>query len=223
MNLIEYADRDLLAMDLATLIAGELKAALGHRETVSLAVPGGTTPGPVFDVLCAADLDWGRVHVLPTDERWVPQDDPRSNGRLIAERLLTHRAAAARALPLYADADRPEDVLAELETMLAPDLPLSVMLAGMGTDGHVASLFPGMPGLDEALRPDAPILAVSRPETQPETRVSLTARVLNEALSKHLLIVGRDKRDALERAMFLEPQDAPVVEILSGMTVHWAE
>jgi 6-phosphogluconolactonase len=223
MNLIEYADRDMLAIDLANVLAGELKQALLHHDTVSLAVPGGTTPGPVFDVLCAADLDWERVHVLPTDERWVDPGHDRSNARLIVQRLLTHRAAAARFLPLYAPAPRPEDVLPEIEAMLAPELPLSVLLLGMGADGHVASLFPDAPGLEAALTPDAPTLVVLRPAGQPEARISLTARVLDGALAKHLVILGADKRSALERALFLDPEEAPVVAILDQTTVHWAE
>ena len=184
MKLIEYPDRDLMALDLADMLASELKTALGNHEEVALAVPGGTTPGPIFDALCAAELDWARVRVLPTDERWVPEDDARSNARLIRERLLVGPAAEAVFLPLYARAERPEDVLAELESPLVPLLPLSVVLLGMGADMHTASLFPGAPGLAEAMAPDAPILSVLRPEGQPEIRISLSARVLQQSLAR---------------------------------------
>lgn len=71
--------------------------------------------------------------------------------------------------------------------------------------------------------PDAPILTAQRPETQPETRVSLSARVLDQAMSKHLVFFGADKRDALDRAMGLPPEEAPINAVLSEMTVHWAE
>ena len=104
MNFIEYADRDMLAIDLANTLAGELETALLHHETVSFAVPGGSTPGPVFDALCAANVDWERVHVFATDERWVPEDNTRSNARLIRERLLVNRAAAAAGKPLISGA-----------------------------------------------------------------------------------------------------------------------
>lgn len=223
MELIEYADRDMLAIDVANKLTGDLETALLHEETVSLAVPGGTSPGPIFDDLCAADLDWSRVHVIPTDERWVPQDHPRSNARLICDRLLVNRAAAARFLPLYAPSDAPEDVLAEIESMLTPELPLSVAVLGMGEDMHTASLFPGADGLAAALASDAPVLSVLRPDSQPETRVSLSARVLDGALSKHLVIYGQAKRAALERAMALPPEEAPVQAVLNDTTVHWAE
>ncbi|WP_170759767.1 6-phosphogluconolactonase [Ruegeria lacuscaerulensis] len=223
MNILEYADRDMLAIDVANVLAGDLESALLHHDIVSLAVPGGTTPGPVFDVLCAADLEWDRVRVLPTDERCVPGDHQRSNERLIRERLLTSRASVAQFIPLYVPGKEPEDVLPEIESLINPVLPLSVLVLGMGEDMHTASLFPGMDELSAALDGHAPTLAVARTDVQPEARITMTAPVLDGALSKHLIIYGTAKRDALERAMSLPPEDAPIAAVLSGMTVHWAE
>ncbi len=222
VNIVDYADREMLAIGLANTLAGDLENALFHNETVSFAVPGGTSPGPVFDVLCASDLEWDRVHIMLTDERWVPEEHERSNTRLIRERLLTGRAAAARFLPFYAPSERPDEVLAEVTAPLVPELPLSVLLLGMGGDMHTASLFPGAPELGIALASDAPILVTQDPPTQDEIRVSLSAPVLNGALSKHLLITGEDKRTALERATTLPPEEAPVNAVLSETTVHWA-
>lgn len=223
MKIQEYADREMLAIDVANVLAGDLEAALLHHDTVAMAVPGGTTPGPVFDSLCAADLEWDRVRVLPTDERCVPADHERSNERLIRERLLTNRASVAQYIPLYVPDSEPEAALPEIESLIAPVLPLSVLVLGMGEDMHTASLFPGMEGLDEALRSDAPTLIVARTEVQPEARISLTAPVLDGALSKHLIIYGQAKRAVLEKAMSLPPEEAPIAAVLGGMTVHWAE
>ena len=218
-----YPDRELLAMDLANKLAGDLRTILTHEERVVLAVPGGTSPGPVFDDLCAADLDWSRVDVMLTDERWVPEDSDRSNTRLLRERLLVDRAAAVRLLPLYVPAHEPEEVLAELESQIAHELPLAVVLLGMGTDMHTASIFPGADQLDKALDPHAPILVAMRAPGAPEPRITLSARVLNEAMRKHVLIFGQDKRDALKAARGKLPEDAPINAVLDGATVHWAE
>ena len=223
MNILEYADRDMLAIDVANMLAGELESALLHDESVALAVPGGTTPGPVFDVLCAADLEWDRVRVLPTDERCVPADSDRSNEKLIRERLLTNRASTAQYVPLYVAGSDPEAALPEIESLITPVLPLSVLVLGMGEDMHTASLFPGMQGLAAALDSSAPPLAVARTQVQPEPRITLTAPVLSGAMSKHLIIFGSTKRAALERAQTLPPEEAPIAAALSGMTVHWAE
>jgi 6-phosphogluconolactonase len=223
MNFVEYADREMLAMDLANKLVGEINAALRHEERVLFAVPGGTSPGPVFDALCGAPLDWASVDVILTDERWVAEDDPRSNTRLVRERLLTDRAAAARMVPMYRPTGTPEEALERLSEEIRPRLPISVLLLGMGEDMHCASLFPGAEGLEAALAEDAPPLMALRAPGVPEPRVSLTAPVLEGALSKHLVITGQAKRDALERAQGLDPMEAPVRAVLSGLTVHWAE
>lgn len=222
MNFQDYPDRDMLAIDLANILADEIETCLLHHDTASFVVPGGTTPGPIFDALCAADLDWSRVHVMPSDERWVSPDDPRSNARLIRQRLLVNRAAKAQLLPLYADADQPEEVLEAIAKTLQPELPISVLLLGMGADMHTASMFPGVDGLGAALDPQAGIVAIMRPESVPEARLTLTAQVLDGALSKHLVIYGADKRAALDRATNLPPEQAPINAVLGGMTVHWA-
>lgn len=221
-TLQEYPDAEMMAINVANKLAGELTAALDREERVLFVVPGGSTPGPIFDDLCDADLDWSRVDVLLSDERWLPEVHVRSNTRLITQRLLTGRAAAARHLPLYAAAHEPEEVLADLEANIVPNLPISVCLLGMGADMHTASLFPGGDNLAAALDRNAPILMPIRAKDAPEPRLTLTARVLNEAMAKHVVITGKAKRAAIERAQGLPPEQAPIRAVLDGATVHWA-
>mgnify|MGYP002629392390 FL=1 len=222
MDLIEYADSEMMMIDLANVLAGELRSCLSRHDHASFAVPGGTTPGPIFDNLCAADLDWHRVHVLLTDERWVPESSERSNTRLLRQRLLTDRAAAAVYVPLYADTPTPEEGLAEVESALAPALPLSVLLLGMGADMHTASIFPGADRLHDALHGKASLVPMRAPGA-PEPRITLSARVLQDAMSTHVVITGPEKRAALERARHLSPEEAPISVVLRQAVVHWAE
>jgi 6-phosphogluconolactonase len=217
-----YPSRSALMTGLAGVMADQLRAALAVGPA-TLSVPGGTTPGPVFDALSPADLDWAQVAVLLNDERWVDGTSPRSNTRLLRERLLQGRAAAATLVPLYAPAPQPEDRLADLARGIAPHLPIAVLLLGMGDDMHTASLFPGADRLEEALAPDAPILMALRTETAGEPRITLTARVLTAAQHIHVLITGADKRAALNRALTLTPTEAPIRVVLDQATVHWAE
>ncbi len=220
---IEYPDRDMLAIDLANQLSDDLEEALHHEDRVAMAVPGGTSPGPVFDDLCGSDLDWSRVDVLLSDERWVPEDHERSNTRLLRQRLLVNRAEKARLLPMYAPKPTPEEVLPELESVIAPELPLAVVLLGMGEDMHTASLFPEADRLEEALLPGSPILVPMRAPGAPEPRITLSARVLDGALRKHVLIFGAAKRAALENAKGKSIFEAPINAVLNGAKVHWAE
>ncbi len=223
MKLEVYPDREFLMLGLANVIAGQLADFLRREGRASLCVPGGTTPGPIFDTLSGVDLDWANVAVFLNDERWVPEDSPRSNTRLLRERLLRSKAAAAQMIPLYAAADAPEEKLEELAEGLRPHLPISVLLLGMGADMHTASLFPGADRLTEALAPDAPILLPMRSEAAGEPRITLTAPVLKGAMNIHILIVGNEKRAALERAQTLPAEVAPVRAVLDNAIVHWAE
>lgn len=223
MTFLEYPDREMLMMDLANKIAGELAETLLTHDRATLSVPGGTTPGPIFDALSGADLHWDRISVMLNDERWVPEENPRSNTALIRDRLLTGRAAMATYVPLYAEYDTPEEGLPVLAEGLKAHLPISVLLLGMGTDAHTASLFPGADKLTEALAADAPPLMAMRAPGAPEPRITLTAPVLKAAMSTHILITGAEKRDALEAARHKPVTDAPVQAVLGQATVHWAE
>ena len=222
MILQTYPDRAALMAGLASVMVKELASAL-RNGPATLSVPGGTTPGPVFDALSVADLDWARVFVLLNDERWVGEDSPRSNTRLLRERLLQRKAAAATLLPLYAPAPQPEDKLDELAQGIAPHLPVAVLLLGMGNDMHTASLFPGADHLLQALSPDAPVLMALRADAAGEPRITLSARVLQAAHHIHILITGPEKRQALDRAQTLPPELAPIRTVLDQATVHWAE
>lgn len=223
MKLETYPDREMLMLGLANTIAGQLGEFLRRDGHATLSVPGGTTPGPIFDTLSGVDLDWANIAIVLNDERWVPESSDRSNTRLLRDRLLRGRAAQARLIPLYAPAETPETMLPALEDGLRPHLPISVLLLGMGADMHTASLFPGADRLDEALSPQAPILLPMRADAAGEPRVTLTAPVLKAAFNIHLLITGTEKRAALERAQGLSPHEAPVRAILDNATVHWAE
>ena len=222
MNLQTYPDRDMLVMGLADALASELKNCLLVHPSASFVVPGGTTPGPIFDTLCAADLEWSRVHVMLSDERWVPEDHDRSNGKLIKERLLVDRAAAASFLPFYRDGMTPAEAAPVLSDDLAAEMPISLLLLGMGADMHTASLFPGATGLAAMLAPDAPLVVPVTVAGQ-EPRISFSGPALAGAMAKHLVIFGQDKRAALERAQGLDPAEAPIRAVLDDMTVHWAE
>lgn len=223
MDLHTYPDRDMLMMRLADRISADLKECLLTHDRATLCVPGGSTPGPVFDLLSAVDLDWARVNVLLNDERWVPETSERSNTALLRQRLLTGRAAAARLIPLVTEDATPEEGLTSLTEGLEGVLPISVLLLGMGEDMHTASLFPGADQLDLALSDEAPALVAMRAPGAPEARITLSARVLRDAMKTHLLIVGPGKKEALERADKPGPvTEAPVRAVLGNAMVHWA-
>lgn len=223
MKLIIYPDRDLLEIGLADRLVSTLSGALKARAQVTLAVAGGTTPGPVFDLLSQADLDWSRVTVLASDERFVPPGHARSNAALIAGRLLCGKARAARHLIWVQQDATPEEAAVRLSAQIAPLLPIDVLLLGMGADLHTASLFPGSDGLGAALSPNAPPVVAIHTPAQPEPRLTLSAPVLQGALASFVMMTGTEKRAALAKAEGLGPEQAPIALMRDEAEFHWAE
>jgi 6-phosphogluconolactonase len=222
MNLIEHPDREALTLAVAQDIAEALGMALKTRERAVLCLPGGSTPVPVFKALAAARLEWDRVIVVPSDERWVPPDHARSNARLIRRNLIDE-GAGAELIELYAERMDPAAGAAAASERIAPLLPLSVLLLGMGEDMHTASLFPGAEGLAAALDSAAPPVLPIRAAAADEPRVTLTVPALCSATESFLLITGPEKYEALERAASLPVEEAPVRAVLKGIKVHYAE
>jgi 6-phosphogluconolactonase len=222
MEMINYSDREMLALGLADALSSALKNCLMVHDHASFCVPGGSSPGETFAALSGARLDWARVHVFLNDERWVPEGHERSNTSLLKRTLLTDRAAAAVHVPLVTDAATPEEGIPDLLAGFEGEFPISVLLLGMGTDGHTASLFPGADLLEQAMAPDAPILLPMRAEGATEPRVTLTRRVLEGAMETHVLIMGDEKRAVLEKARPADPMELPIAAFLRDATVHWA-
>jgi 6-phosphogluconolactonase len=222
MNFNEYADRDMAVMNIAHAITSDLRRHLLRHDHVSFAVPGGSTPGPIFDAMTSVEIDWDRVHVMLTDERWVPEDHARSNAGLVRARLLQGRAAAARFISFYREGMSAAEAAPAVSKELADEMPISVLVLGMGADMHTASLFPGAPGLEAALAKGAPALCAVTPPDQPEARITLSAPALNGAMDKHVVIFGDEKRAAIEQAQKLRATEAPIAAVMQGGTIHWA-
>lgn len=223
MRFVSYADRARHAYGVAAAISLELKKAIEADGHATLCVAGGTTPAPAFDILSGALIDWSKVTVIPTDERWVDETDPRSNAALVKQHLLVGAAAKADYVSFFAAGKTPAAGIDSITKDLAPHLPITVLLAGMGLDMHTASLFPDAEGIKAAMADDAPPLMVMQPPSQPEARITLTAPVLAAAKHIHIMITGADKRAVVEGMGAPLPEKAPVSILLGRAQVHWAE
>ena len=153
----------------AAEIAKHLSARLNEHSGASLVVSGGTTPALCFEELAETALDWQRVHVLLSDERWVPSDDEASNERLVRETLLQKFAAPARLLPVYSTSTSIEQRCDDIDKEIrVKPFPFACALLGMGDDGHFASLFPDADNLAEGLDVDTERLCLSASAREPD-------------------------------------------------------
>ena len=197
-----FNSREEASLAAAERINSALARRLAAQNAASLIVSGGSTPGRCFEALAGADLDWGRVHVLLSDERWVPPSDDASNEKLVRNTLLQDKAADATLWPLYAPGTDIAGHCVELgKTIRTLPIPFACCLLGMGEDGHFASLFPDADNLAQGLDYEGPDLCLPvTTAASPHPRVSLTLTALSRSDEIVLLVFGEKKREVYEEA-----------------------
>lgn len=195
------------ATELAEAVAGDvgfiIEQALEARGRAIVALPGGETPKEALKLLSERKLEWADVTIVPTDDRLVPPTDPRSNVGMLARLFLPKKA---RVVPLSAGETDPVAAGRAADERLADlEWPLDLAWLGVGADGSVASILPG-PDYDGALngpkvrramglRPDP------MPADMPVNRVTLTKAALVSARTVTLVLMGKDKRKLVEKAL----------------------
>jgi 6-phosphogluconolactonase len=228
VNRHEFADRLTLGDMLARDIASKLDAAVKARGKASLAVSGGSTPKLMFAVLAEQEIDWSKVTITLVDERWVGEDNERSNARLVKKTLISHEAHVAGFLPLFdkAHVDDVDAALADVgQRVDALGKPFDVVVLGMGPDGHTASFFPGGDHLAQALDLDGKQSVVSmRAEGAGEPRITLSLPRVLDTRALYLHIEGNDKKDILGKA--IAGEDFPIAAVLKQdrvpVDVYWS-
>jgi 6-phosphogluconolactonase len=217
--------------DASLAAAARIRDAVAHRlryqPEASLVVSGGSSPARCFEALADTDLDWANVHVLLSDERWVPPGDDASNEGFVRRTLLQRNAASARLLPVYAGDSDPARRCDEFDTEIRTlPFPFACSLLGMGEDGHFASLFPDADTLDQALDHESPDLCVVvNSAASPHVRLSLTLSAMSRSDEIVLLMFGEAKRAVYERAK-ASGNTYPVAHLLkqkrAPVRVYWA-
>lgn len=204
MPLQRVADADTLAAATADAAVRILAAAVHARGHASLALSGGTTPRLFLPLLAAEPrrraVAWESVSVFWADERCVPPDHPESNFGMAHDLLLSrvpvppeqiHRIYGE--LPPEAAADR---YIREMEEHFGSLPRFDLVLLGMGSDGHTASLFPGSASLDA--QEYACAVHAAHLDSR---RITLTLPVLNNARAVVFSVSGKEKAAVLREMM----------------------
>ncbi|MCM2973042.1 6-phosphogluconolactonase [Larsenimonas suaedae] len=216
--------RQALAESLAEAVAAALREDLEHQSRATLIVSGGSTPVPFFKALSQKRLEWSRVDVTLADERWVDEAHDDSNTRLVRTHLIANEAATALFHPLVNDADTPEAGVDALEQQVGElHWPASVVILGMGGDGHTASLFPDSPELEHGLTTTRRLLAAHAPSVT-QARMSFSRQALLDSRRRYVHVTGMDKRRVFSTAF--SSDDARELPIRAFMTeplsLYWA-
>lgn len=209
---------------LAQSVAQNLRDILAKQERVTLAVSGGRSPIAFFQALSQEVLDWSRVNITLVDERLVPTVHADSNTRLVREYLLQNHAKVARWLPMVSDEATKDDlnnIVAAVDFALQHFVQADVIVLGMGTDGHTASIFPQAPQFNQAIAPNCPHTLIHiTPISAPYERISMTLNVLEKAQYIYLAIAGSEKLAVYQKANLAITPQLPISYILHSTKVN---
>jgi len=221
------ADPQALAVHVAGWMAGALQSRPGPA---AVALSGGSTPKLLYQALAAApfvdQVPWDRVHWFWGDERFVPQSDDRSNYRMTMQAMLDCAIVPpGNVHPIPTEGVTADEAAARYQALLQafygaaaldPARPLfDIVLLGLGTNGHTASLFPGTPALAERTAWAAAVT----PEGEP-TRITLTYPALESCRHAAFLVAGADKRDVLAQVR-AGAADLPAARYCPMGELHW--
>jgi 6-phosphogluconolactonase len=193
-------------------VAAELFVNLGAqaaraRRPFHVLLAGGATPKALYTLLASAEyrsrVDWDRIAFFFGDERAVPPDQPQSNYCMANEVLFRPLGIAESSIHrMKAEAEDLNAAAAAYEGVLRASFGafprFDLVLLGMGSDGHTASLFPGSPVLKEQTRWVAPVLDAPKPSPR---RLTVTLPVLNAGHQVLFMVAGRHKAPALREVL----------------------
>ncbi|MEU5466832.1 6-phosphogluconolactonase [Kocuria salsicia] len=236
-RLVPHDGEDRLARDTAARLLEVLEAAQDERgEATVLLTGGGMGTRVIGEVAASPDaalIDWSRVNVWWSDERFLPGADPERNGVQAAEAWdetleldwdRVHPVAGSDEISTAdeAAADYRAELAAAAEAEGSTgDLPhVDVALLSLGPDTHVASLFPGR---KDVLRTDATVFAVADSPKPPPERVTMSLPAINSAHKVWLLVSGAPKADALAsiRRAGVTPVEAPGSAVRGTQETLW--
>ncbi len=222
--------RSELESNLVSEIAKTLAHEIENKGQATLLVSGGSTPVNLFKSLSNVQFDWSKVTVSLVDERFVPDGHTDQNGELVKANLLQNKAAKAQFIPLVQNAENAEDNLQRVKDAFSTDhFPLSVVILGMGTDGHTASLFPDAPELDYGMNlTTKESLIITNPQAAPHQRISFTRRALLNTNRLILHCYGQEKALILKEAeknqdYHIYPIVAFIGQDIIDLEVYWTE
>lgn len=192
-----------LTQNLAHRIASELTLAIIQDGKASLVVSGGKTPLALFQYLSQIDIEWEHITISLVDERYVSTNSERSNEKFIHENLLRNFAKKAHFVGLYNRSSTLESaafIAASRINKLSK--PFTVVILGMGEDGHTASFFPGASRLEQALdRKTRALVLPIRSHHALEGRLTMTLPFLISSSFIALHIEGHKKLRVFEKAL----------------------
>lgn len=202
-----FPDLSELSREAAEFFTALCSDAVRQRKRFTAALSGGSTPRTLYQILASSDfkerIPWSSVHLFWGDERCVPPEHPDSNYRMAHEDLLSRITIPPENIHRMPGEAEPEHGAEIYEKELreffkGSKIPeFDMIILGLGTDGHTASLFPDSPALKEKSRL---VISDESPERN-HPRLTLTLPVIHHARNILFLVAGREKERILAQVL----------------------
>jgi 6-phosphogluconolactonase len=236
-----FADPRSVARAAADEMVALAAQAVPAHGRFSVALSGGSTPKALYELLATEEyarrIDWANTHAFFGDERCVPPTDPQSNGRMARLALLDRVALPPQNVhPMScAPEEKARASAAEYERELrgffdespgsgaggSPGRTFDLVLLGLGTNGHTASLFPGLSAVHETER----WVVAEHVAEVGQWRLTLTPRAINAAALIAFLVTGAAKAAVLRRVLEgrrdVDVTPAQAIAPLHGGRLRW--
>jgi 6-phosphogluconolactonase len=203
-SILVNRDAEGLAHAVAARFITKLVDVQSNGGVAQVVLTGGRVAAAVYRAVAESParsaIDWRRVEFWWGDERFLPDGDAERNETQAREALLSRvDVAPDKVHPMPADSGQGAEAAAEAYAeQLANVSTFDVLMLGVGPDGHVASLFPGQPALQESERTAVAVHDAPKP---PPTRISLTFPILNRSDEVWFVVSGEDKAEAVRKAL----------------------
>lgn len=195
-----FENKNILEENLAAEISTKLANEIVLNGAATLLVSGGSTPIELYKKISTSTIDWSKVTIGLVDERFVENTSEFSNEKLVKNNLMILIASAAKFFPMVVNVNDVVNNTAQVNEHYSIFKNPTVVVLGMGGDGHTASLFPNDEKSEENLAATSSSLNVIQTfaPTEPKVRITCTKQLLLSGKYIYLMITGKEKLTILE-------------------------
>jgi 6-phosphogluconolactonase len=199
LDLTLYSDAAELSEEVSVQILAAIEKGLKLKSQFHLVLTGGTLGVQISDALVkefnADSAAFDGLHIWWSDERFVPADSVERNAfpfhkKSTNEKIVVHQGLASDV------AENVDEAVADYALALEK-VEIDLNILGLGPDGHVASLFPGIADIDDARS----VFAITDSPKPPAVRISFTMKTINSAAEVWIVAAGASKAEAVTKVV----------------------